>query len=136
MYDIRCVRKLTHEELITRRLTDEEARSTSRHPISVILEDIRSLYNVGSIFRSADAFLVQELVLCGFTPTPPRKEIAKTALGADETVPWTAAETSLEAITHQERGGMDGTGTGADRGPDPDGSAAIGPLSPVSGGRQ
>lgn len=54
----------------------------------MVLEDIRSLYNVGSIFRSADAFLMNELVLTGYTPTPPRKEIAKTALGADATVPW------------------------------------------------
>jgi len=104
-YDIRRVRKLTHEELITQRLTDDEARSVVRHPVSLILEDIRSLYNVGSIFRTSDAFLVQELVLCGFTPTPPRKEIAKTALGADSTVPWSAAPSAVDAIATKKAGG-------------------------------
>lgn len=86
-------------------MTDDEARGVSRHPVSVVLEDIRSLYNVGSIFRTADAFLVQELVLTGFTPTPPRKEIAKTALGADATVPWSAAPTSVEAIQAKKDAG-------------------------------
>ena len=104
-YDIRRVRKLTHEELVAQRLTDDEARAISRYPIAVILEDIRSLYNVGSIFRTADAFRVQELVLCGFTPTPPRKEIAKTALGADATVPWSAADSAVEAITAKKAAG-------------------------------
>lgn len=70
-----------------------------RFPITVVLDDIRSLYNVGSIFRSADAFRVQQLVLTGFTPTPPRKEISKTALGADETVPWIYVPTAAEAVT-------------------------------------
>lgn len=99
------MRKLTHEELVTQRLTDAQARSVERYPIALILEDVRSLYNVGSIFRTADAFLVQELVLCGFTPTPPRKEIAKTALGADATVPWSAAPTAEEAIREKHASG-------------------------------
>jgi len=88
MYDIRAVRKRTYDELLTQRLNEADATTVERFPVSLILEDIRSLYNVGSIFRSADAFRLSELILTGFTPTPPRKEIAKTALGADRTVPW------------------------------------------------
>ena len=111
-YDIRSVRKRTYEELLTLRLTEEEANSVDRFPVSMILEDIRSLYNVGSIFRSADSFRVQELILTGFTPAPPRKEISKTALGADATVPhqqFTGREErwmdSVAAVKHmKERG--------------------------------
>lgn len=61
-------------------------------PISVVLHQVRSLYNVGSFFRTADGAGVQELVLSGITARPPRKEIAKTALGAEDTVPWTAVD--------------------------------------------
>lgn len=93
------MRKLTHQELLAQRLTPEQAESVRRFPITIVLDDIRSLYNVGSIFRSADAFRVQQLVLTGFTPTPPRKEISKTALGADETVPWIYVPTAAEAVT-------------------------------------
>lgn len=71
----------------------------------MIAEDVRSLYNVGSLFRTADSFLVDRLILTGFTPTPPRKEITKTALGATETVPWAWFETTAEAIAVQHRDG-------------------------------
>ncbi len=104
-YDIRRVRKLTYEELLAQRLSDEQVHQVPRHPIAVILEDIRSLYNVGSIFRSADAFLVQELILTGFTPTPPRKEIAKTALGADLSVPWTSSASAVDAVRERADAG-------------------------------
>lgn len=60
-----------------------------RHTVTVVLQDIRSMYNVGSIFRTADAMRIERLILTGYTPAPPRPEIKKTALGADETVPWT-----------------------------------------------
>lgn len=93
------MRKLTHRELVEQRLSEAEASTAPRFPVIVVLDDIRSLYNVGSIFRSADAFRVQQLVLTGFTPTPPRKEIAKTALGADTTVPWIYVPTAAEAVT-------------------------------------
>jgi len=82
------VRKLTHEELLARRLTVEESAQVHRHAVTVVLQDIRSMYNVGSIFRTADAMRIERLVLTGYTPSPPRAEIKKTALGADETVPW------------------------------------------------
>lgn len=80
--------KLSHAELLEQRLTNEEALRTARHPVSLWLHNIRSLYNVGSIFRTADAGLAQNLILSGYTPYPPRKEIEKTALGAVDAVPW------------------------------------------------
>ncbi len=66
-------------------------------PVSVVLENIRSLWNVGSIFRTSDAAGVEEIVLAGYTGRPPREEIAKTALGAERVVPWREAATALEA---------------------------------------
>lgn len=71
---------------------------TTRTPIIGMLDNIRSLYNVGSIFRTSDGAGIQALYLCGYTPHPPRKEIEKTALGATETVPWSYFPTAREAI--------------------------------------
>ncbi len=100
------MRKLVHAELLQRRLTAEEARQQDdRHPLSFILHNVRSLYNVGSIFRSADALALQELLLCGYTPRPPRSEIAKTALGADEIVPWSGWDSAVEAVRREKRAG-------------------------------
>jgi tRNA G18 (ribose-2'-O)-methylase SpoU len=97
-YDIRNVNKLTYEELLAQRLTPAEAATVPRHPVVVILDDIRSLYNVGSIFRTADAFHIGCVATCGFTPAPPRPEISKTALGADTVVPTQSFATASEAI--------------------------------------
>lgn len=69
-----------------------------RHPIIGLLDNIRSLYNVGSIFRTSDGGSIQELFLCGYTPHPPRKEIEKTALGSTRTVPWRPFRSSLDGI--------------------------------------
>ena len=80
------------------RLSKEEFKSTKKLPITVILEDIRSMHNVGSVFRTADAFLVEQILLCGYTPNPPHRDIHKTALGATETVEWEAYETTANAI--------------------------------------
>jgi 23S rRNA (guanosine2251-2'-O)-methyltransferase len=80
------LRKLRHEEIA--RTPYEEIASKKRYPLVIVVDNVRSLYNVGSIFRSCDGALVEKLYLCGYTPHPPRKEISKTALGADETVPW------------------------------------------------
>lgn len=66
----------------------DSARGGKRMPVILILENVRSMHNVGSVFRSCDAFSVQELILCGYTPTPPHREIHKTALGAENSVPW------------------------------------------------
>lgn len=100
------MRKLTHEELVAQRITAEQALRVLRYPITLVLEDIRSLYNVGSIFRSADAFRVERLVLSGYTPQPPRKEISKTALGADATVPWIYVASTVDAIVQLKTEGV------------------------------
>ena len=82
------MRKLTHDEISAQRTPLEKIPSQPRLPISAIIDNVRSLYNVGSIFRSSDGALIERLYLTGFTPHPPRKEIEKTALGATKTVPW------------------------------------------------
>jgi len=80
------MRKLENNELGRKSVTDfKEAQKT---PIIIILDDIRSLHNIGSVFRTADAFLIEKIYLCGITAVPPNKEIHKTALGATETVDW------------------------------------------------
>ena len=82
------MRKLTPIEIERKRHTIEELKTIERHPIYVLLDNIRSVYNVGSIFRTSDAALIKKLYLTGYTPHPPRKDIEKTALGAIESVPW------------------------------------------------
>ncbi|MGQ9818885.1 MAG: RNA methyltransferase [Candidatus Kapaibacteriales bacterium] len=94
------MRKLLHHEIVQRRLTVEEAHKLPRFPLTLVLHNVRSLYNVGSIFRTCDAGRVRELILCGFTPCPPRKEIDKTALGAVETVPWRYFLSTVDAISY------------------------------------
>lgn len=91
-------RKLRHDELLEQRLTIESAQASKRHPVSLLAYNIRSLYNIGSLFRTADAALAEKLYLCGYTPHPPRKEIEKTALGAVDTVPWEYAQDAKELI--------------------------------------
>jgi tRNA G18 (ribose-2'-O)-methylase SpoU len=80
------MKKLKLEDL--GRISVEEFKETKKIPVVVILDDVRSAYNVGSVFRTADAFLIQKIYLCGITGTPPNREIRKTALGADESVEW------------------------------------------------
>lgn len=92
------MRKLIHAEIAEQRINPEDALVMPRHPVIGVLENVRSLYNVGSCFRTADAMLLARLVLTGFTPVPPRKEIAKTALGATETVPWQYYTDPVEAV--------------------------------------
>lgn len=79
-------RKWTMEEL--GRKPAEELTNAGRTPVTVVLDNVRSMNNVGSIFRTSDAFLVEAIHLCGYTPCPPHRDIHKTALGATETVPW------------------------------------------------
>jgi tRNA G18 (ribose-2'-O)-methylase SpoU len=90
--------KLKNEEL--NRLNINEFKSAKKQTIVVVLDNVRSLNNVGSAFRTSDAFLIEEILLCGVTGTPPNKEIEKTALGATSTVKWTYFKTTLEAIDH------------------------------------
>jgi tRNA G18 (ribose-2'-O)-methylase SpoU len=99
------MRKLSHQELLNQRQTPADALESVRHPISIVLDNIRSSYNVGSIFRSSDSALVEEMLLCGFTPAPPRKEVHKTALGAHESVPWKYFSTTIEAIAYKKSQG-------------------------------
>jgi len=92
------MRKLSHPEISSRRLSVEQAVAAPRSPIYGFLENVRSLYNVGSIFRTSDAVLLSRLYLTGFTPYPPRPEISKTALGAVESVPWSYCRKPIEAV--------------------------------------
>jgi 23S rRNA (guanosine2251-2'-O)-methyltransferase len=93
------IRKLTHDEIGLNRLpAGAPPDPESRLPVYGLLDNIRSLYNVGSMFRTADAAGVRHLYLCGYTPAPPKKEIAKTALGAVDTVPWSHHRDPLDAI--------------------------------------
>jgi tRNA G18 (ribose-2'-O)-methylase SpoU len=90
------MRKLANSEL--ERKTLEEFKLSSKTPVVIVLDNVRSLNNVGSVFRTADAFLVEAVYLCGITGTPPNKEIQKTALGATESVSWKYFKTTLEAV--------------------------------------
>ena len=81
------------------RKTVDEFRQAEKFPVVVILDNVRSMHNVGSVFRTADAFLVSGIWLCGYTPRPPHRDIQKTALGATETVRWQYAEKTADAIS-------------------------------------
>ncbi len=88
--------KKSIEEL--QRMEAEEYRSVEKLPLVVVMDNVRSKHNVGSIFRTSDAFLIKKIYLCGITETPPDKEIEKTALGSTESVAWEKFEDSLTAI--------------------------------------
>jgi len=90
------MRKLKNEELL--RLDVDAFKKAAKTPIVIILDNIRSLNNIGSVFRTADAFLIEKIYLCGITATPPHKDIRKTALGATESVAWEYSESTLELI--------------------------------------
>ena len=80
------------------RLTVEQFREAKKLPLVVVLDDVRSMYNVGSVFRTSDAFRVEAVCLCGITSTPPSTEIHKTALGAEDSVSWRYFPSALEAV--------------------------------------
>ncbi|MBN1158344.1 MAG: RNA methyltransferase [Bacteroidales bacterium] len=90
------MKKLMNAEL--NRLTVEEFKTTRKYPVVVVLDNVRSLNNIGSIFRTSDAFLVEGIYLCGITATPPHREINKTALGATESVYWQYFGHTTEAV--------------------------------------
>ncbi len=90
------MRKLKNEEL--NRKTIEEFKDAGKLPLVIVLDNIRSLNNIGSVFRTSDAFLIRGIMLCGITATPPHKEIHKTALGATESVYWEYHENTMQAI--------------------------------------
>lgn len=82
------------------RISVEEFRTSSKMPLIVILDDVRSMHNVGSVFRTCDAFRGEGVYLCGITATPPQNEIHKTALGAEESVEWRYFADAKEAVSH------------------------------------
>ena len=94
--------KRTNDELKADRPTKNEINFINKYPIYIMLEDIRSVHNVGSIFRAGDGFGVSKIFLTGYTPCPPRKDLTKTALGADEAVPWTHYKNPQDTIDYLE----------------------------------
>lgn len=92
------IRKLLHSELLEKRISHDMAFSSKKYPVLLIIDSIRSVYNIGSIFRSADSAGIEGIMLCGYSPKPPREDIAKTALGADETVAWSYHKDCRDAI--------------------------------------
>ena len=97
------MRKLKNKEL--QRITIEEFKSAKKTPITIVLDNVRSALNVGSIFRTADAFLIENIILCGITTIPPNKEIRKVALGATDSVNWQFEKNTLDAITKLKKNG-------------------------------
>lgn len=88
------------------RLSVEQFRQAEKLPVTVVLDDVRSLYNVGSVFRCGDAFRVKDVYLCGITATPPHPEIHKTALGGEDSVAWTYFEKTEDAVTALKQQGV------------------------------
>lgn len=97
------MRKLKNSELS--RLSVEEFKQSEKAPIVVILDNIRSLNNIGSVFRTSDAFLIEKIYLCGITAKPPHKDIHKTALGATESVEWIYNKSTLDALQELKNDG-------------------------------
>lgn len=101
LYKIKKMRKLENEELERKSVSD--FKQAIKTPIIIILDDVRSLHNIGSVFRTADAFLIEKIYLCGITAIPPNKEIHKTALGATETVTWEYQKEITEVIKNLKK---------------------------------
>ena len=99
------MRKLKITEL--NRISAEEFKTAEKLPLIVVLDHVRSLYNVGSVFRSSDAFRVESVYLCGITATPPQVEIHKTALGAEDSVDWVYYERTQDAVEHLKAEGYE-----------------------------
>jgi RNA methylase, spoU family len=97
------MRKLNVLEM--NRLTVEEFKAARKLPLVVVLDNVRSLHNVGSVFRSCDAFRIEAVYLCGITATPPCAEIHKTALGAEDSVSWKYYESTLDAVEELKQKG-------------------------------
>jgi len=98
------MRKLKNSEL--ERLSVEDFKSVKKTPLIIVLDNIRSLNNIGSVFRTSDAFLIEKIYLCGITATPPNKDIHKTALGSTETVEWEYIENTLDLVEKLKTDGV------------------------------
>ena len=101
------IRKLTPNEIFDRQPNLHQLKKINRLPIYALIENIRSMYNVGSIFRSSDAINLSKLFLSGYTAKPPRKEIDKTALGATESVPWEYIQDTAELINNLKKNSVE-----------------------------
>lgn len=97
------MRKLKLDEL--GRVSAEEYKEIEKHPIVVVLDNVRSMHNVGAVFRTSDAFLIEKIYLCGITATPPHKEIHKTAIGAENSVDWEYVQDSNELVSKLKEDG-------------------------------
>ncbi|HEY4876781.1 MAG TPA: RNA methyltransferase [Puia sp.] len=100
---VRGMRKLSMDEL--NRKSVNEFKVAAKNPIVIVLDNIRSMHNVGSVFRTADAFLLEKIYLCGYTPQPPHRDIHKTALGSTETVEWKYFERTIDAVNSLKNDG-------------------------------
>lgn len=92
------IHKLTHQEILRSKPSIEKVKAMRRLPLTLVLDNVRSLYNIGSIFRTADGLLIEKIYLCGICGKPPNKEIEKVALGAVETVPWEYFEETADCL--------------------------------------
>lgn len=100
------MKKLTHDEISANRSTLETIHTVKKLPVYVLLNSIRSTYNVGSIFRTSDGVMIEKLYLCGFTPSPPKKDILKTALGATQSVDWQYVKDPKEVVLELKSKGV------------------------------
>lgn len=100
------MKKLTHDEIAAGRSTLDNLSAVKKLPVYVLLDNIRSTYNVGSIFRTSDGVMIEKLILCGYTPHPPKKEILKTALGSTESVSWEYVKNPKEAVLKLKEQGI------------------------------
>lgn len=100
------MKKLTHEEILKIKPSVDEVKNKERSPVYALLDNVRSLYNVGSIFRTSDAVLLKKLYLCGITGFPPRNEISKTALGAEEIVPFEHSDDAVSILKKLRKEGV------------------------------
>ena len=98
------MRKLKNSEL--NRLSVEEFKQSTKTPLIIVLDNIRSLNNIGSVFRTSDAFLIEKIYLCGITAKPPHKDIHKTALGSTDTVDWDYVENTIDLIDKLKQEGV------------------------------
>jgi len=100
------MKKLTHAEISEKRSTLETLDKVKKLPVYVVLNSIRSSYNVGSIFRTSDGVMIEKLYLCGYTPHPPKKEVLKTALGSQNSVKWEYAENPVDVVKKLKEQGV------------------------------
>ena len=108
------MRKLSHDEISTNRSTLDKIHTVKKLPVTLLLNSIRSSYNVGSIFRTSDGAMIEKLILCGYTPHPPidnensqgNKDVLKTALGSTQSVKWEYIKSPIEAIKNLKAQGI------------------------------